>query len=415
MSARPALPRPSEFARHWSLDPDVVYLNHGSFGACPRPVLAEQQRLRDRMESELVRFFVEELPGLTDQARAVLAGFLKCPVPDVVFMPNATTAVTTVLENVSREWREGDEVIATAHEYPACMNNLRRIASQAGAKVVPVKVPFPLKDAAEVVDAVMGAVTPRTRALLISHVTSPSALILPVERIVPELERRGIACIVDGAHATGFVRGLNLGELKPSFYTANCHKWLCTPKGSAFLYIREDRQKDFRPLVLSNNAEKPKAGRKHLHTEFDYVGTDDFTAWLAVPAGIRFMGSLLPGGWDALMARNHEVAVSARALICETLGVQPAAPESMLGPMASIFLPPHESERHARLMARPSRYHDALQDALVQKHRIQVPVWAVAGENRRLVRISAQIYNAPEQYEYLARALAEEIRAELGV
>lgn len=406
------LPPPSEFAEHWTLDPGVVFLNHGSFGACPRPVLEEQQRLRLLMESEPVRFFVELLPGLTDRARAELAAFLRCPAPDLVFMPNATTAVTTVLEHLALSWKPGDEILATAHEYPACMNNLRRAAGKAGAKVVPVPIPFPVRDPQAVVGAVLGAVTPRTRAALISHVTSPSALILPVERIVPELEGRGIVTIVDGAHATGFVRGLDLSALGPSFYTANCHKWLCTPKGSAFLYIREDRQRGFRPLILSNNAEKPKPGRKHLHTEFDYIGTDDFTAWLAIPAALRFMGSLLPGGWEELMTRNHDLAMNARGLLCETLGVEPPAPAAMIGPMASIFLPPHDPDRHARLMARPSRYHDALQDALLENHRIQVPVWAVAGENRRLIRISAQAYNSPGQYEYLARALAEELEAE---
>jgi isopenicillin-N epimerase len=246
-------------------------------------------------------------------------------------------------------------------------------------------------------------------------VTSPSGMILPLERIVPELEGRGIITIVDGAHAPGFVPGLDIAGPGCSFYTANCHKWICSPKGSAFLFIRRDRQAGFRPLALSNNAEKPRPGRKHLHTEFDYVGTTDPTAQLSIPAALKAMGSMVPGGWPEVVRRNHALVLRGRDMICRTIGVQPPAPDAMLGSLSTIFLPPHEPARHARLMARPSRHHDALQDRLVDRHRIQVPVWAVPGESRRLIRISAQLYNSIGQYEYLAAALAEELEAERGV
>ena len=406
-----ALPARSPLGEHWALDPATVYLNHGSFGACPKPVLAEQQRLRALMEADGVKWFVELLPGHTDRARAALAAFVNCPAEDLVFVPNATTGVTTVLENLARHLRPGDEIISTAHEYPACMNNLRRIAARAGAGVVPVPIALPVDSPDEIAAAILRAVTPRTRIALLSHVTSPSALILPLGQLVPELESRGIATVVDGAHAAGFVP-LDIAGLSPSFYTGNCHKWLCTPKGSAFLYIRRERQKDFRPLVLSNSAEKPVTGRKHLHTEFDYIGTDDFTARLCIPEAIRFLGSLLPGGWPENMAVNHALVRRARATLCERLGVASAAPESMIGSMATIWLPPHDTDRHARLMARPTRYHDALQDALLIKHHIQVPVWAAPGEAARAIRISAQLYNAWEEYEYLADALAAELELE---
>jgi isopenicillin-N epimerase len=330
---------------------------------------------------------------------------------DIVLVPNATTAVATVLDNLSRSWQAGDEIIATAHEYPACMNNLRRIAARVGAKIVSISIPFPLRDPAQVEQPVLGAVTPRTRAALLSSATSPSALILPVERIVPELERRGIAAIVDGAHGIGFAP-LDLQALGASFYTSNCHKWLCAPKGSAFLHIREDRQEDFRPLILSNNAERPRPGRKHLLTEFDFVGTHDPTPYLVIPKAIEFLGGLLPGGWPELMAKNHAMVLQARDLVCRRLNIEPPAPDSMLGAMATLFLPAHDPERHAHLMSRPTRYHDALQDALLDRWKIQVPVWAIPGETRRLFRISAQLYNSWEQYEYLAEALAEEVERE---
>jgi isopenicillin-N epimerase len=363
------------------------------------------------MEADGVRWFVELLPGLTDRARSALAGFVNCPADDVVFVPNATTGVTTALENLGPQLRSGDEIIATSHEYPSCMNNMRRVCARSGARVVPVAISLPVESPDAIAAAILGAVTPRTRVALISHITSPSALILPVERLVHELESRGIITIIDGAHAIGFTP-LDIERLAPSFYTANCHKWLCTPKGAAFLYIRPDRQRGFRPLVLSNHAERPVTGRRHLHTEFDYIGTDDFTARLCIPEAIGFLGSLLPGGWAGNLEVNHELAARARLMLCERLGVAPPAPESMIGCMATIWLPPHDPQRHARLMARPTAYHDALQDALHTKHCIQVPIWAVPGETARFIRISAQLYNAWEEYEHLAGALMEELEIE---
>jgi isopenicillin-N epimerase len=408
----PRLPAPSDLARHFALDPEVVFLNHGSFGACPRAVLDAQSEFRARMEREPIKWFVETQPGLMDEAREALAAFVRCPADDLVFLPNVTQAVATILENLESQLKPGDELLAPGHEYPACMNNLRRAAARTGAAVVTAVLPFPVRSPDDIVDAVLGKVTPRTRVCLISHVTSPSGLILPVERIVPELERRGVVTIVDGAHAAGFVPCLDVAALGCSFYTNNCHKWLCSPKGSAFLYIREDRQNDFRPLALSNNAERPRPGRKHLLTEFDYVGTTDQTAYLTVPAAIKTMAALVPGGWPEIIRRNHDLVIRGRDTICKTIGVEPPAPDSMLGSLSTMLLPEHAPERLARLMARSSRYHDALQDALVDRHHIQVPVWSIAGDSRRVIRISAQAYNSPAQYEYLAGALSEELERE---
>ncbi len=405
-----ALPAPSPFAIHWAHDPGVCYLNHGSFGACPRAVLDAQQRLRQRMEGEGVRFFVEELSPLMDRMRHALGGFVRCPAKDLAPMPNASIAVATVLAGM--DLQAGDEILAGSHEYPACMNSLRRLARRTGARIVLVDLPFPCSSPDAVAEAFLNATTERTRLALISHVTSSSGMILPVERLVPALEQRGVRCLVDGAHAPGMLPWLDVGALGASYYTANCHKWICSPKGSAFLYVRPDLQSQVRPLALSNNAEKPRPGRDQFLTEFEYVGTQDYTGLLAIADAITFMGSLLPGGWSEVMARNHALCAGARARICHALGVEPPCPESMVGSIATIVLPAHEPERHARLMARPTRYHDALQDALVTRWRIQVPVWGVPGSERRFLRISAQLYNSPAQYDYLARALAHELAAE---
>jgi isopenicillin-N epimerase len=409
------LPAPSPLASNWDLDPGTVFLNHGSFGACPRAVMKKQSELRAEMEREPVRFFVERYMGLIDESRRALAAFVHCRAEDLLFVPNATVGVATVLDNLATSLKPGDEILADTHEYPACMNNLRRVARRTGAVPVAVDLPFPLASPGEVVETVMRAVTPRTRIALISHVTSPSGLVLPIEQIVPELERRGIATIVDGAHAPGMVAGLNLDRLGASFYTANCHKWICSPKGSALLHVREDRQKDFRPLALSNNAEKPRPGRKQLLTEFDFVGTSDATAWMSIGAAVEAMAAMAQGGWPEVMQRNRALTLRAREHLCRTLGTGPPAPESMIGSIATMWLPEHDEPRRARLAARPSKYHDALQDALLERHRIQVPIWSIPGKTRRLFRISAQLYNSMEQYEYLASSLAEEVERERGL
>lgn len=364
------------------------------------------------MEREPVRFFVELLEERLDASRNELARFIRTRPEDLVFVPNATTGVATALAAVEPMIGAGDELLAPAHEYPACLNNLRRTAARRGASVVIAAMPFPTGGGEELRRAVLDRVTARTKVALLSHVTSPSAIRLPVERLVPELRARGVVVIVDGAHAPGQVADLDVGGLGAAFYTANAHKWLCTPKGSAFLHVGADWHERTRPLVLSNNAEKPRPGRSRLHTEFDYVGTNDVTAWLAVNAGIGFMGGLLAGGWPELMRRNHALAVEGRALLCRELGVEPPAPEDLLGSMATIVLPPHDGARAVRLAARPTRHHDALQDLLIGRWGIQVPVWSAASTPGRFVRISAQAYNSREQYEYLARALREELARE---
>jgi len=409
------LPTPSELARHWTLDPGTVYLNHGSFGACPREALDAQSRYRADLEREPVRFFVEKLQGLMDAARASLGSFLHCRPQDLALLPNATTAVATVLRNLEPTLKPGDELLGNTHEYPACMNSMRRTAAATGAIVTTAELPFPVRSPDEVVAAIMAKVTARTRLVLISHITSSSGYIVPVERFVPELEKRGIQCLVDGAHAAGSLASLNLTSIGASYYTANCHKWLCTPKGSAFLHVRDDHQKTFRPLALSNNAEKPKPGRAQFLTEFDYIGTTDPTMFLAIPDTMEAMAAMVPGGWPEVMRRNHDLLLRGRDLICKALGVEKPVPDAMLASISTIQFPPHPAELQARLSARPSRYHDAMQDILLDRHKIQVPLWfttPAGGKPVRVLRISAQLYNTIAQYEYLARVLVDEIAAE---
>jgi isopenicillin-N epimerase len=419
------LPAPGPLARYWKHDPNVVYLNHGSFGGCPRPVLDAQSAYRDRMEAEAVRYFVIDFDELMDKPRRDLAAFINCDAQDLAFVTNATVGVATVLENevAAGRLRSGDEVISSAHEYPACMNNLRRICGRAGATVTMADIPFPLTSPDQVVEAILAKVTPRTRLALISHVTSSSGLVLPIERIIKELRARGVEVVVDGAHAPGFTE-VDIARMQPAYYTANCHKWICSPKGSALLYVRRDLQAGFRPVVLSNFAEKAKPGRSQFLTESDYIGTADHSAFMAISDALAFMGTVLTGpkptatpaevraGYEAVRKANHELVLWGRDLICRTMGVAPPAPDSMIGSLTSIFLPAHPPELHARLMARQTKYHDALQQKIVDQYGIQVPLWSVTGKPDRLIRLSAQVYNSKAQYEYLAEVLKKEWEAE---
>ncbi len=391
-----------ELRQHWRLDPAVTFLNHGSFGACPTPVLEEQARLREQMEAEPVRFFARDLSGLLDAAREALARFIGAPPATLAFVPNATSGVNTVLRSL--RLRQGDEVLVTDHEYNACRNVVEFVASAAGARVVVASIPLPTSEDA-ILGHILDAVTPATRAVLFDHVTSQTGLVLPAARLVRALRDRGIEdIVVDGAHAPGML-ALDVAELGAPFYTGNCHKWLCAPKGSAFLYVREDRQPEIRPLAVSHGANAPTDRRSRFRLEFDWPGTTDPTPFLSIPAAIRFLEGLLPGGFDALRASNRSLALAARRRLSNVLESPLTAPDAMIGSLAAIPLPPNPS----RAPASPFGF-DPLQDALFFRHGIEVPVMPWPAPPSRLLRVSAQIYNTLDDVERLAAALPDLLR-----
>ena len=386
-------------ARHWGLDPAMTFLNHGSFGACPLPVLEAQRRWRDEMERQPVRFLARELESRLDGARGELAVFVGADAADVAFVPNATTGVNAVLRSL--RFAPGDELLTTDHAYNACRNVLEFVAERDGARVVVAPIPFPI-DAPERASAeVLERVTPRTRLALLDHVTSPTGIVLPIARLVAELDRHGIDTLVDGAHAPGML-ALELGAIGAAYYTGNCHKWLCAPKGAAFLYVRRDRQAGIRPTTTSHGANSPRTDRSRFLLEFDWTGTDDPTAHLCVPEAIHFMGGLLPGGWPALRRHNRDLVLRGRRLLCEALGVAPPCPDEMIGSLAAVPLPDGDPGD-----LRPPLYIDPVQDALLSRFGIEVPIVPWPASPARVIRISAQVYNRLEQYERLAAALGE--------
>jgi isopenicillin-N epimerase len=406
----PGRPPRAPHAGAWALDPDLAFLNHGSFGAVPRAVLAVQADLRAEMEANPVAFLDRRLEARLDAVRGRLAAFVGADPEDLAFVPNATHGVATILRSL--RFAPGDELLTTDHEYNAALNMARFAAARDGARVVVARIPLPVAGPDEVVERVVAAVTPRTRLALVSHVTSPTALVLPVERLVSLLEGRGIPVLVDGAHGPGMLP-LELGALGASFYTGNLHKWVCAPRGAAFLHVRRDCQATIRPLAISHGANDPRPARSTFRKEFDWTGTADPTPFLAVPTALDVIEGMIVGGWPVAMARNTRLAVEARHQLVAAAGRPALAPESMLGAMAAVELPPD-----ARFAARDATATDPLETRLLDAG-IEVPVhaWprdpAPGDRRRRLLRVSAHLHTDAGELAWLA-ALLPELLAEEG-
>ncbi|MBD3881746.1 aminotransferase class V-fold PLP-dependent enzyme [Phormidium tenue FACHB-886] len=398
-------PMNPDYRKYWQLDSTITFLNHGSYGACPVAVLEKQRQLRERLEQEPVRFFALELEALLDGARQVLADFVGAEADNLAFVPNATTGVNTVLRSLclpSADFpalQKGDELLTTTHEYNASRNALNFAAQTSGATVVVAEVPFPIAAPEQAIAAVLAKVSDRTRLVLLDHVTSQTGLVFPLKPLIEQLTAAGVEVLIDGAHAPGMIP-LNLKKLGATYYTGNCHKWLCAPKGAAFLYVQPEHRDRLRPLVISHGANSTRGDRSRFRLEFDWTGTADPTPYLCVPEAIQFMGSLLPGGWANMMQQNRAKALATRESLCQMLQVASPSPAAMVGAMAVVPLPNGSAE--------------ALQARLFQDFQIEVPVVPWFGRLNRLIRVSAQIYNTQADYDVLARALslllAEEIK-----
>ena len=385
---------------HWTLDPDVVYLNHGSFGACPKAILNAQSGWRSRMESEPVRFFVRDLERLLDETRDRLGAFVGADPDDLCLLPNTTAAVNTVFRSLPLA--PGDEILTTDHEYNACNNAINFVTDRAGARVVTAPIPFPIESPGQATDAILSCVTPRTRYALIDWITSATALILPIKEIVDRLRAQGVETFVDAAHAPGMVE-MDINDLGAAFCAGNCHKWMCSPKGSAFLHVRRDLQELIRPLSISHGANTTRNDRSKFRIEADWTGTNDPTACLTIPTAIDFFDALLDGGWDELRKHNRALVLEGRKLLCMALAITPPAPESMIGSIATVPI----RDGTPAAPARSPLYADPLQQTLLEDFGVQVPVIPWPAPPRRVLRISAQLYNTLDQYEILAAALAK--------
>jgi isopenicillin-N epimerase len=386
------LPSPSEHARFWSLDPQIVFLNHGSYGACPLSILQYQQKIRAQLEMEPLRFFLREWEQLLQRARAAAAGLVNAQETEIVFVTNATTGVNTILKSL--RFNPGDEILITSHEYNACRNAVEAVCERSGAKAVVVPLPFPVGSSSQIIEAIFERMTRSTKLVLLDHVVSQSSLVMPMAAVIEECRRRGIEVLVDGAHAPGMI-DLDLSSLAPDYYTANCHKWLCAPKGAAFLYVRKEHQAKIRPLVISHGANSPRTDKSRFLLEFDWTGTHDPSAYLSIPSALEFLNSSLPEGLGEVRATNRTLALQGQSILCNELGAVPAGPESMMGSMATVLLPEPLSKIEAQV----------LHDRLFDECGIEVQVMRSIYTTDSILRISAQLYNSVGQYEYLAECL----------
>lgn len=392
------LDRPTVDPSLFPLDQKTVFLNHGSFGCCPLAVLDHQQELRMQLERQPVKFYQREFEPLLDLSREALGKFIGANRDDLVYVTNATAGVNTVLKSLSFE--PGDELLVSNHEYNACRNAINYVADRCGATVVTIEIPFPLKSEKEVLDSIMSKVTDKTRLLLIDHITSQTGLVLPVKEIIESLSERGIDTLVDGAHSPGMIP-LEIGKLGAAYYTGNCHKWLCAPKTAGFLHVRKDKQSEIRPLTISHGANSARTDRSRFQIEFGWMGTRDPSAALSVPFVIDYLDKQVFGGWAKIMEGNRQLAIAARTLILQVLDTSPPSPDSMIGSLASIPLPDSQLKKPYQSL----KYQDYWQESLIEKHNIEVPVIPWPNHPKRLVRISAQLYNSIPQYQLLADAL----------
>lgn len=389
-------PEKSSMNKFWGLDEETIFLNHGSYGATPKIVLDEQNRWMKIIEKDPVRFFEEIAPEALLKSRMAIANFVKCDHDDLALIENATSGVNTILKSL--DFNIDDEILVPNHAYQACRNTVDYVAKRSGAKVITCDIPFPVYNDDIIIQRIMDCVTEKTKIALIDTVTSPTGIKMPFEKIVNLLENKGVMVLLDAAHGIGMIP-LNLDEIGASFTTSNCHKWLCAPKGSAFLHVRKDLQELIHPLTISHGMTMPINDISRFRHEFDWTGTRDISAWCVIPFVISEISKMVGMTWDEIMQHNNKLIIEARKKLCEKLNINPPCPEKMLSSIATLKL---NFEDFSNLSVHES---DPIHLELLETYNIQVPVWYWPDPEGRYIRISAQIYNHLDEYEYLANVL----------
>jgi isopenicillin-N epimerase len=361
-------------------------------------VLAVQTRIRQQLEEDPTGFFLDVCPSLWRNALESMARFLNAPVGGLTFLPNATAGVNTVLRSLPLQ--VGDEVLVLDQAYQACRNAVDAACAAAGAGVKVVALPFPSTGPDEIVERVLAAAGPRTKLAMFDTVTSPTALRLPFERLTAEIQARGIDVLLDAAHGPGIVP-LDLNALNAAYVTGNCHKWLCAPKGSAFLHVRADRSQAIRPLVVSHAYSAPLTGDRRFRAEFDWQGTQDPTPWLCIPAAIECVAGCVDGGWPTIMANGTAMARQARDLLAEALALDDRVPDALLAAMVTVPLPARTD-----LLPRSVMEADPLVHELMTQWGIRAMVFDWPAHRARYLRVSLAPYNTLEEIRYLAECLS---------
>jgi isopenicillin-N epimerase len=371
---------------HFLLEPDVVFLNHGSFGACPKPVFEAYQAWQLQLERQPVRFFIKELlPGL-EVARRALEEYVGAERDCIVPVINATVGVNTIAHSLKLE--PGDEILSNDHEYGACVRVWNKICGKTGAVIVSAPIPTYIESLEHIAEAIWSKVTDRTKVLFISHITSPSGIVFPAEELCRRAKERGILTIVDGAHCAGQIP-LNLGSGWVDFYTGNCHKWLCAPKGSAFLYAAPDKKHLLEPLMVSWGGNNEWSTDDPFINELQIHGTDDMSGFLSVPAAIKFQAN---HNWDAVRTECQAKVAWVKDELEKLPDVEAWYPtkNSLQKQMAAVILRGKQGPQ--------------VKEYLEREYRIEIPVWTMGDD--AILRVSVQGYTTLQELELLVKAVA---------
>ena len=373
----------------------TIPLNHGSFGKCPLEIIKYRNELTFELETLSTIFFTRKSQNLIKKSGTGLAKFVGVPAEDVVFVKNATTGVNTVIQSISFE--HGDEVVTTDLIYSSCRNLLELMKEKKGVKIKTAKIGLFPKNSDEIYDKIISEVTEKTRLIFIDHISSESALIMPVEKIAEFADSKGIDVLVDGAHAPGMIP-LEIEKLGVTYYTGNCHKWICAPKGSAFLYVKPEKQDGLTPRIISNHFRKGTTANERFHSSFDWQGTMDYLSYACVGKAIEFIEKSVDGGWPEVMKRNHELVIKGRDIICEKLGLTEWTPDEFTGSISTIKL-------NSKAILDEKTGLDVIQLELFDKFGIEALITTIYPTDNRILRISAALYNREDDYVKLADTL----------
>lgn len=394
------LPKPSPLFKHWQLNPNIVHLNHGSFGGTPKYILDKQKEYIDQLESEPVDFSVRRWYPMYYENKKALAEFIGTSEHNFYLVPNTTIGINHILHNIRESEKQW---LTTNHGYGACLHAFHKIGEEKKNEIIKVQIPFPLHDESQLLDAINDGISPHTSIAMIDYISSATAIVFPIKKIIELLHSKGVRVIVDAAHAPGMVDFV-LDELNADYFVANCHKWICSPKGSAFVYVHPRHQKTYKPVFYSFYNDWNTDSAAHWSNQFIWEGTKDYSGYLCIKDAIEYLPTLVKGGWTEIKKHNKELALQGAQHIADKLEVNLPVPTSMLGSIVTLPL------WDDKIPGIQFNYYTEVKKRLYDEFQIEVPCFFFPQAPKQYFRISAQLYNTMEQYEYLANSLVR-IRA----
>jgi isopenicillin-N epimerase len=389
------IPEPCLLFNKWSLNPNIVHLNHGSFGGTPQFIIDKQKGYIDQLESEPVDFSVRRWYPIYYENKKAIADFIGTSEHNIYLVPNTTIGINHILHNqkdTNKQW------LTTNHAYGACVHAFHKIGEARDNEIIKVQIPYPLYSEEEILEQIENNLSPKTSLALIDYITSATAIIFPIKKIIDLLHSKGVKVIVDAAHAPGMV-DFNLDELDADYFVANCHKWICSPKGSAFVYVNPKLQKDYKPVYYSFYNDWNADEAAHWSNQFIWEGTKDYSAYLCIKDALEYLPSLIEGDWNDIKKHNRNLAIQGAKIIANKLGVELPVPESMLGSIVNIPL------WDDKIPQKFFNYYTEVKNILYDQYKIEVPCILFPQAPKQYVRVSAQLYNSIEEYEYLGDCL----------